>query len=299
MSNAPIQTRRTGSDPLKTPVNSSAASLYGRDYQLRQAQKYRDREKNHWKTRIGLAHELVDRFALPRLGDRSPGEITVADIGCSIGTFAIEFAKRGFQSFGVDYDAAALTIARELAAEEGVSPTFIEGDHRSVSAVVGGSGEIDIAVCFDLFEHLFDDQLGALFCSLRESLARDGALIFHSFPTELDYVFLEDQCRGTPTLAHFAELKPEAFERLARAYASMFDAYLLMTTGRTHRQKRESWQHCNPLTARRLRAMLERGGFEVVFIETKQLYEHSLDILDDFAQQPVSYQNLYGVAVPV
>ncbi|MCH7555472.1 MAG: HAD-IA family hydrolase, partial [Proteobacteria bacterium] len=195
-----------------------------------------------------------------------------------IGTFAIEFAKRGFQSFGVDYDAAALTIARELAAEEGVSPTFIEGDHRSVSAGVGGSGQIDIAVCFDLFEHLFDDQLGALFCSLRESLARDGALIFHSYPTELDHLFIEDQCRGTPTLAHFAELKPEAFERLARAYASMFDAYLLMTTGRTHRQKRESWQHCNPLTARRLRAMLEHFGLDGYFV--------TLQTADDAPSKP-------------
>lgn len=98
-------------------------------------------------------------------------------------------------------------------------------------------------------------------------------------------------------MARFTELKPEAFDRLARAYASMFDAYLLLTTGRTHRQARESWQHCNPLTARRLRAMLERGGFEVVFMETKQLYEHCRDALEGLAGQPAASHDLYGVAI--
>ena len=279
--------------------NPAAAELYGGDYQRKQAQKYRNREHNHWKTRISLANDLVDKFVLPRMPGRPASDINVVDVGCSIGTFAIEFAKRGFQSIGVDYDAAALAIARELAVEEGVSPTFIEGDHTLASQQLRGQGGIDIAVCFDLFEHLFDDQLGALFYSLRESLSPEGALVFHTYPTELDHLFIDDQCNATRALADFSSLEPQAFEKLSRAYASMFDAYLLMTTGKSHREKRSTWQHCNPLSEKRLRAMLERGGFDVLFIETRQLYLQSREKLARFIEQPATYHNLYGVAVPV
>ncbi len=35
------------------------------------------------------------------------------DVGCSIGTFAIEFAAKGYRSFGIDFDQTALDIARD------------------------------------------------------------------------------------------------------------------------------------------------------------------------------------------
>jgi 2-polyprenyl-3-methyl-5-hydroxy-6-metoxy-1,4-benzoquinol methylase len=298
MSSTPLQQPLPAGKESSVNPKLATAELYGEDYQRTQAQKYRDRERNHWKTRIALANDLVDKFVLPRMPGRSTEQINVVDIGCSIGTFAIEFAKRGFASIGVDYDDAALAIARELAQEEGVSLTFIEGDHKLASQQLGGAGDIDIAVCFDLFEHLFDDQLGALFYSLRESLSPTGALVFHTFPTELDHLFVEDQCNATHALADFSDLEPKAFEKLSRAYASMFDAYLLMTTGKSHREKRSTWQHCNTLSQSRLQAMLERGGFDVVFIETKQLYSFNQEKLEQFIRQPASHHNLYGVAVP-
>ena len=64
---------------------------YGYQYQLTQAEKYRNRENNHWKYRIELANRLVDE-ALKEMPPTSRPR-TLLDVGCSIGTFAIEFAS--------------------------------------------------------------------------------------------------------------------------------------------------------------------------------------------------------------
>lgn len=87
---------------------------YGREYQLKQAEKYKNRENNHWKFRIDMAKTLVERYSLPRFKGKPNKEVIVVDVGCSIGTFAIEFAKMGYQSFGIDLDKSALDIARQL-----------------------------------------------------------------------------------------------------------------------------------------------------------------------------------------
>src|SRR5438046_1211256 len=101
-----------------TSIKPTSAA-YGRAYQEHQAAKYRDRANNHWKTRIALAEDLLERFVMPRLAGRAPASIVSVDVGCSIGTFAIEMARRGFRSIGIDLDARALEIAQVLATEEG------------------------------------------------------------------------------------------------------------------------------------------------------------------------------------
>ena len=157
---------------------------YGEESQRRQVAKYRDRANNHWRHRFALADKLVNDYALPRLQERATGAISLVDVGCSIGTFAIEGAKRGFKSYGVDFDPAAIRIAEELSRSEGVSPTFICGDVATCDLP-----PIDIAICFDIFEHLHDDELGALLGGLRRRLSTEGCIVFHTFPTELDYLF--------------------------------------------------------------------------------------------------------------
>jgi 2-polyprenyl-3-methyl-5-hydroxy-6-metoxy-1,4-benzoquinol methylase len=40
---------------MKTSATEKEYYQYGKEYQLNQAEKYRSREKNHWKIRIELA----------------------------------------------------------------------------------------------------------------------------------------------------------------------------------------------------------------------------------------------------
>ncbi len=61
--------------------------------------------------RIELGQRLVKMFQEQRLSGKDPADINICDVGCSIGTFAIEFAKNGYNTFGIDMDEEALKIA--------------------------------------------------------------------------------------------------------------------------------------------------------------------------------------------
>jgi len=263
---------------------------YGPEMQRIQAEKFRNRQDNHWRQRIALGHELVDRHALPRLGGKPPGETVVVDVGCSIGTFAIELAQRGFRTYGVDFDPSGLAIARELAREEGVAPEFVLGD---VSAADIALPQIDIAVCFDIFEHLHDDELGSLLQGIRTKLSPRGTLVFHTFPTQYRYLFT---WRLRWLLRPFAALPAGWLERVVRAEAALVDAGLVLATGQTYRDRIRREGHCNPTTRERLRDLLERAGYRILALETAQLYPRLQHELRGFRGKPVADQNLFGAA---
>jgi SAM-dependent methyltransferase len=268
---------------------------YGEAYQREQVDKHRHRHQNHWKPRLALAHQLIDSHVLPRIPGRPPGEITVLDVGCSIGTIAIEMAQRGFRVCGVDFDASALRIARDLAAEERVAVEFFQGDVAAWTPEVGRP--IDLAICFDIFEHLHDDELGALLQALRGRLGDRGALVFHTYPLQYDYVFYSRDALHWPLLP-FRWLSPEAFERVTRAYAALLDAGLLIATGQSYRDRIRRISHCNPTTRRRLTEILERAGYTIGCIETGTMYPFRPHVQRRFRGQPAAHRSLFGVAYP-
>jgi len=266
----------------------------GGEWRRKALDNYRNRANNHWGVRVELATRLVHERVLPRLGGRAPQDILLIDIGCSIGTFAIEFAKLGFRTVGMDFDPGAIETACELARSEGVEARFICGDVRDWPADLP---PIDIALSFDLFEHLHDDELGVCLHSLHAKLAPDGALVFHTFPTQYDYIFY-----GRPRLRYpllgLRWLKPTAFTRAVKAYAGLIDIGLLVKKGRTYAEGIELDGHCNPTTAERLEKILNRSGYEVALIETGQCYAFKAKLRKAFAGQPIADRNLYGVAFP-
>jgi 2-polyprenyl-3-methyl-5-hydroxy-6-metoxy-1,4-benzoquinol methylase len=279
---------------LTTPPKPTSYP-YGRDYQLNQAEKYRQRNYNHWKQRISLAHHLVETYALPKMEKSKQHNPVVLDIGCSIGTFAIEFAKKGYPSYGIDFDPTALKIAGELAKEEHVCPVFIQGD---VSDLNADFPPIDLAICFDVFEHLHDDELGALLVSLKKRLSKDGSLVFHTCPTQYEYIFY-----GLPTirtmLIPFAFLPAKWFDVLVKMYANLLENMLLLRKGVTYSEKLKLRTHCNPTTQQRLTDTLHRLGYEIVFIESANVYDITSPVAKYFFRQPISYYNLYGVVTPI
>lgn len=270
------------------------------DYQEKQAEKYRNRENNHWKIRIELASSLFQNYSLPRLEDKSDNEIVVVDVACSIGTFAIEFARMGYRSFGVDFDAEALKIAEQLADEEGVSAQFV---HADISEWSLNFPKIDVVVCMDVFEHLHDDELGAMLQSLRKQMSEKSSLVFHTFPTQYDYLFNGTNGRYHYPLLPFRKLKPATFTRITRAYAALLDAWWLLRAGKDRREMIKKKSHCNPLTKERMEDIARRAGFDVEYIELAQLYPDDLftakpGIQQKFLHQPVSYRNISGVLIP-
>jgi len=252
---------------------------YGREYQLEQANKYRNRHNNHWKFRIDLAHNLVNTYSLSRLRKKQIGDIIIVDVGCSIGTFAIEFAKLGYRSYGVDFDAEAFEIAKQLCDEENVSAEFVQAD---ISDWKQDFPPIDIAICFDIFEHLHDDELGSFLQSIRKQLSEEGSLVFHTFPTQYDYIFFGKSYLKLP-LIPFRTLSTPRFSRIVKAYASLIDIALLVKKGSTYKEAIKSAGHCNPTTKERLKNILERSGYDIVYMESSQLYPFKKSMQKYFA----------------
>jgi 2-polyprenyl-3-methyl-5-hydroxy-6-metoxy-1,4-benzoquinol methylase len=282
----------------KTVLKETSFSY--QEYQEKQAEKYRNRENNHWKIRVEIANKLFDEYALPGLGNKEKKDVIIVDVACSIGTFAIEFAKRGYQTYGVDFDAEALEIARQLSSEEGVNPEFV---HADISEWSLKFPKIDVVLCMDVFEHLHDDELGAMLQALRKQMSESSVLIFHTFPTQYDYIFNGSKGRYRYPLLPFKNLKPETFTRLTRAYASLLDAYWLLRSGKDYREMIKKRSHCNPLTLERLTDIALRAGFKIKLMKLSQLYPDDLFTANDkvqqqFRKQPISYRNLSGVLVP-
>jgi 2-polyprenyl-3-methyl-5-hydroxy-6-metoxy-1,4-benzoquinol methylase len=273
----------------------STSYAYGEAYQQQQVAKHRGRANNHWRERIALAHSLVDRWALPRLLGRPPGDITVLDVGCSVGTMAIEFALRRFRAAGVDFDAAALALGRTLAREEGVEVEFFQGDVADWRQLAGRP--LDIVLCFDIFEHLQDDELGSMLQALRREMSPSGTLVFYSFPLQFDYLFFSRDLLSWPLLP-FVGLAPPRFERLTRAYAALLDAGLLLVTGQSYKERIKKLSHCNPTTPQRLGDILRRAGFEIACMDTTNLYADKAHVKRRFARQPIAHRQVYGAAYP-
>ena len=270
---------------------------YGSEYQQRQAKKYRDRDAR-WNLRIELAQRLLADYAAPRLSGKPPTETVVVDVGCSIGTYAIELAKSGYRTYGIDFDPEAIRIARELAAEAGVSAEFVCGDVAEWRAEFP---PIDVAVCFDIFEHLHDDELGAFLAAVRKQLAPNACLIYHTCPTEFRHLFLGGSKVAAFPLLPFVWMPERAFTAVARSYATALDAVALLFTGKNRRDRIRKRGHCNPTTKARLNDILQRAGFESVLTETAPLYpgKRAIErfVQNAFSRKTIGHNNLYGVAV--
>lgn len=272
----------------------STSAHYTQSYQENQLEKYRARSTNHWQYRIALANRMVQNIVLPRVKKRLRAEVVVVDVGCSIGTFALEFAKSGFRAFGIDFDQIALKMAVQLATEQGVEATFLCGD---VSHWPIELPKIDIAVCFDIFEHLHDDEIGSLLVALRRNLSGDGQLIFHTSPTEYQYIFFGHRLMAWP-LIPFVWLSKGQFARLTKAYAAILDVIFLIIRGKTHKEWIARDIHCNMLTKERIDEMLQRAGYEKIYLDTAHLFPNRISrprIKRWFSKHEITHPNLFGV----
>lgn len=71
-----------------------------------------------------------------------PAAGPVLDLGCGSGRAAVWLAQRGYRVTGIDWQAEALAMARELAGSCGVEGRFVEADLRDRSVVPAGPWSI-------------------------------------------------------------------------------------------------------------------------------------------------------------
>ena len=102
----------------------------------------------------------------------------VVDLGCGMGTFTIETARRGAVTIGIDPAPAALAAARVVARAEAVSnASFVRADavHLPLAAA-----SADVVLAADVTEHLDDDTLAAVLAEARRVLRADGRLVLYT-----------------------------------------------------------------------------------------------------------------------
>ena len=255
---------------------------------------------NHEYLRVVLAFDLVKKWALPKLPQKQAKDITVVDIGCSVGLFAIEFAKRGYKSYGIDFDPAAIEIAKKLNVEEKANTQFVQMDVADWNT---DFPRIDIAICFDLFEHLHDDELGALLYAVKKQLSPKGCVVFHTLPQQYDYLFWNGDkgfIQFPLMLRPFINQPAYRFSRIVEIYALLRDIKSLCRGGVTHKKAIKKADHPNPLTKERLTDILKRAGYDVHTMSSGFLGESQLDPAhkEQFLKHPITHRSLYGVAVP-
>lgn len=293
-----------GATSLQDRKPKATSYAYGEVDQRQMANYYREgkipSESNHEYLRVVLAHDLVEKWARPRLSIKPTKDITVVDIACSVGTFAIEFAKYGYQSYGIDFDPAAIKIAKRLNEEEGCNAKFVQMD---VSGWNKTFPPIDIAICFDVFEHLHDDEIGALLFALKKQFSPDGSLVFHTLPQQYDYLFWNGSkgiVEFPPLLKPFKNLCPRRFSKIVKIYALLRDMINVYKEGLNYKESIKTSSHPNPLTSERLTDIMERAGYEILTINTGFLGNIQIGARDKdaFLKQPITHRSLYGVAIP-
>jgi SAM-dependent methyltransferase len=119
----------------------------------------------------------------------------VVDLGCGMGTFTIETARRGAVAIGIDPAPPALAAARVVARAEAVSnASFVRADavHLPLAAA-----SADVVLAADVTEHLDDDTLAAVLAEARRVLRADGRLVLYT----PDHAHLFERLRERKLLA--------------------------------------------------------------------------------------------------
>jgi SAM-dependent methyltransferase len=124
---------------------------------------------------------------LPELGQRR-----LLDVGCGMGTFTLEAARRGAQAVGLDLAPAGIAAARRVADEEGVAGAHFTRADAALLPFAAGTADIIIAA--DFTEHLDDGTLSRVLAELSRVAAKDAALVIYT--PEPAHIFEQLRDRG-------------------------------------------------------------------------------------------------------
>ena len=110
---------------------------------------------------------------------------TVLDLGCGMGTFTLEAARRGAHAVGFDLMPAALVAARRVAGAEQVGAArFALAD---VAHLPVADQSADVILAADLTEHLDNATLGRMLGETIRALRPAGTLVLYT--PEASHVF--------------------------------------------------------------------------------------------------------------
>lgn len=149
------------------PTAYDVAEHYDSEYFGDLAARYRSRNR-FARQRIANVFSLLPALESSR----------VIDLGCGMGTFTIEAAKRGARAVGIDPAPAAVAVARRVREAEGAtSAAFVQADAARLPLRTASA---DLVLAADLTEHLDDDTLGRILGEAARTLRPGGTLVLYT-----------------------------------------------------------------------------------------------------------------------
>lgn len=141
--------------------------LYDADYYSSESYRYEQRTA-HSLDRINNVFEMLGRDLCGK---------AVLDVGTGVGTSAIEAARLGAITIGIDYSQTALSLAYSSAANNNISSSFVR---CNAGKLPFGSEIFDIAVLGDIVEHLPEETLMSTLVECYRVLSNEGRIIIYT-----------------------------------------------------------------------------------------------------------------------
>ena len=235
------------------------AALYDEIFVERQLQKYTHSDRNFWRLKLQSIADLTGQLE----GQR------ILDLGCGVGTCAIEYGMRGNQTIGVDYTFQAVQAGQELSRSKGLAATnFCVGD---VSTLPFHNHTFDGIIASDIFEHLVPEVLDRTVGECARVLKPGGRLYVMTWPTRYRYIF--------NSRVFLACVVPLFWlpQRWLKAYVRFLDRTIVQWyhTWR-HRMTHDAYRlasiHPNPLAKEDLEALVRKHRFASAKLFLQELY---------------------------
>lgn len=248
--------------------------------------------ENHWT----LTHDCIARF----IDDGRPRRIL--DVGCATGCHAIEFARSGHETWGIDILDGMIAKGRELAESLGLAARvhLEQGDIRHLGERFE-SGFFDAAVACDIFEHLDDAALAEVLRGLRRVVRAGGTVVIQTSPGRYYYWFEPDRRKLLALLVPLAWLP----DRLLTGYVRALDRWYVQ--GLRHEPPafyRHEPGHINCMDPVHLAGLLRRAG--LANVRTFAVHAHA-GYKDEgclrapwtrrlFGRRSIAARNVFGIA---
>jgi len=172
--------------------------------QLRYFSESLEGKENHWTK----THDAIARF----IDDSRPQRIL--DVGCAVGCHAIQFARKGHQTCGIDILPEMISRGREFVESLGLSERvrLVEGDIRRLPEYFSDAS-FDCAVACNIFEHLDDAALHEVLVGMKRVVRPGGRIVIETSPGRHYYWFEPDRRKLLALLVPLAWLPDRLFTR--------------------------------------------------------------------------------------
>lgn len=265
-------------------------STYSKEYFDVHVNKYLNRSSNHQGNKISAIKDITKDMDFT----------TVLDLGCCVGTFALEYASDERKVIGLDLSLYGLQCGKRLAEEQKVEDrvSFINANAADIPLK---DNSIDLILAEDIVEHLEPNLLHGMLKECHRILSPKGKLVIHTFPTKYSYMLDIFEHQKVLILLYPFSFLPSMFIEF---FLYIFNRVILPFMYRIAKGK--SWKlavmqdpHCNIQTLNSLKKELTRAKFKILSIYPTNLYQDFFPkkYFKMFAHSQVSKRNLFAVAM--